>query len=130
MTADLTSARVALAALLNTIPDARAVTEVPATFTPPLVWVAAGTPYRQRAQAVGWKRVNLVAVCLGGMSTNDAADEATEELAERVADLIDGSTMFRLDPVAEMDQPRLYPSAQGQQVLGIAVNVSCETARG
>lgn len=131
---DLTDARTALAALLNTISDVRAVTEVPATFTPPLVWVAAGAPFRQRAQTVGMKRINLVAVCLGGMSTNDATDAATEALAEKVANKIDSSGQvspyFRLDPLAEMDQPRLYPSAQGQQMLGIAVNLFCEATRG
>lgn len=127
---DLTQARKDLATLLNTISGVRAVTEVPQTFTPPIVWVAAGSPFRQRAQAVGRKRINLVAVCLGGMSTNDATDAATEELAEKVADKIDTSTVFRLDPLAEMDQPRLYPSAQNQQMLGIAVNVICESTRG
>lgn len=130
MTSDLTAARTALAALLNTIPNVRAVTEVPSTFTPPIVWVAPGAPFRQRAQAVGKKRINLVAVCLGGMATNDATDAATEELAEWVADKIDTSTTFRLDPLAEMDQPRLYPTAQGQQMLGIAVNLMCESVRG
>ena len=130
MTSDLTDARTTLAALLNTISGVRAVTEVPSTFTPPICWVAAGSPFRQRAQAVGKKRINLVVLCVGGMSTNDAADAMTEELAEKVANIIDGSTTFRLDPVAEMDQPRLYPSAQGQQMLGIAVNVFCEATRG
>lgn len=130
MTSDLTTARTDLATLLNTISGVRAVTEVPATFTPPIVWVAAAAPFRQRAQAVGKKRINLVAVCLGGMSTNDATDAATEELAEKVADKIDTSLVFRLDPAAEMDQPRLYPSAQGQQMLGIAVNLFCESTRG
>lgn len=130
MTSDLTTARETLATLLNTIPDVRAVTVVPQTFTPPICWVAASTPYRQRAQAVGKKRINLVVVCLGGMLTNDAAETATEDLAELVADEIDKSTVFRLDPVAEMDQPRLYPTAQGQQMLGIAVNLFCETTRG
>jgi hypothetical protein len=131
---DLTDARAALAELLNTIPGMRAVTEVPKTFTPPIVWVAAGAPYRQRAQAIGKKRINLVAVCFGGMSTNDATDAATEALAEKVADLIDVSghvsPYFRLDPLAEMDQPRLYPSAQGQPMLGIVVNLFCESHRG
>jgi hypothetical protein len=127
---DLTDARESLAELLNTIDGVRAVTEVPSSFTPPIVWVAAGSPYRQRAQAVGLKRINLVAVCLGGMSTNDATDAATEDLAELVADKIDTSTTFRLDPASEMDQPRLYPSAQGQQMLGIAVNCFCEATRG
>lgn len=127
---DLTDARTALATLLNTISGVRAVTVVPQTFTPPIVWVAAGTPYRQRAQAVGKKRINLVAVCLGGMSMNDATEAATDELAEKVADKIDTSTVFRLDPLAELDQPRLYPAAQGQQMLGIAVNVWCEASRG
>lgn len=130
MTSDLTTAREALATLLNTITDVRAVTVVPQTFTPPICWVAAGTPFRQRAQAVGKKRINLVVLCLGGMSTNDAAEAATEDLAELVADTIDKSLVFRLDPTAEMDQPRLYPSAQGQQMLGIAVNVWCESTRG
>lgn len=130
MTSDLTAARTALAAVLNTVSGVRAVTEVPATFTPPIVWVAPGAPFRQRAQAVGKKRINLVAVCLGGMVTNDATDAATEDLAEKVADKIDTSTVFRLDPIAEMDQPRLYPSAQGQSMLGIAVNVFCEATRG
>ena len=127
---DLTDARKALKDLLNTISGVRAVTEVPQTFTPPIVWIAASSPYRQRAQAVGRKRINLVAVCLGGMSTNDAADAAAEELAEKVADAIDASTVFMLDPTAEMDQPRLYPSAQGQQMVGIAVNCFCESTRG
>jgi hypothetical protein len=130
MTSDLTQSRTDLAALLNTVSGVRAVTEVPATFTPPLVWVAAGVPFRQRAQAVGKKRINLVAVCLGGLSTNDATDAATETLAELVADKVDTSRVFRLDPVSEMDQPRLYPSAQGQQMLGIAVNIWCESTRG
>lgn len=130
MTSDLTAARTALATLLNTIPDVRAVTEVPKTFTPPIVWIAAGVPYRQRAQAIGRKRINLTAVCLGGMSTNDAALAATEDLAELVANMIDTSTVFALDPSAEMDQPRLYPSGQVQELLGIAVNVLCEADRG
>ena len=127
---DLTDARTQLAALLNTIPNVRAVTEVPQTFTPPIVWVAASSPFRQRAQAVGKKRINLTVLCLGGMSTNDATEAATEDLAELVADMIDTSTVFRLDPNAEMDLPRLYPSAQGQQMLGIAVNCFCESTRG
>ncbi len=130
MTSDLTEARKALATLLNTVSGVRAVTDIPQTFTPPIVWIAAGTPYRQRAQAVGKKKINLVAVCLGGMSTNDATDAATDDLAEKVADAIDSSTVFRLDPTAEMDQPRLYPSAQNQQMLGIAVNCFCEATRG
>ena len=130
MSSDLTDARTELATLLNTVSGVRAVTEIPQTFTPPVCWVAAGTPYRQRAQAVGRKRIRLVVVCLGGMSTNQAAEAATEELAEKVADKIDTSTRFLLDPVAEMDSPRLYPTAQGQQMLGIAVNVLCESTRG
>lgn len=129
-TSDLASARTALAALLNSIEGVRAVTEIPRTFTPPIVWIAAGLPYRQRAQAIGRKRINLVAVCLGGMSTNDASLAATEELAELVADKVDTSTVFALDPTAEMDQPRLYPSAQNQEMLGIAVNIMCESTRG
>lgn len=127
---DLTDARDALETLLNTVPGVRAVTVVPQTFTPPICWVAAGTPYRQRAQAVGKKRINLVVVCLGGMSTNDATEAATEDLAELVADTIDKSLIFRLDPVAEMDQPRLYPGPTNQQLLGIAVNCFCEATRG
>lgn len=130
MTSDLTAARTALADLLNTVSGVRAVTVVPQTFTPPICWVAAGVPFRQRAQAVGKKRINLVVLCLGGMSTNDASEAAAEDLAELVADTIDQSTVFRLDPLAEMDQPRLYPSAQGQQMLGIAVNLFCESTRG
>ena len=130
---DLTDAREALAALLNAVTPAnsiRAVTVVPQTFTPPICWVAAGAPYRQRAQAVGRKRIRLVVVCLGGMSTNVATEKNTEALAELVADTIDKSLTFMLDPLAEMDQPRLYPAAQGQQMLGIAVNVICESTRG
>lgn len=130
MTSDLTAARTALAALLNGVEGVRAVTVVPQTFTPPLCWVASGSPFRQRAQAVGKKKINLVVVCLGGMSTNDAAEDAAEALAELVADTIDASTTFRLDPVAEIDQTRLYPSAQGQQMVGIAVNLFCESTRG
>lgn len=130
MTSDLTAARTTLADLLNTITGVRAVTVIPQTFTPPICWVAAASPFRQRGQAVGKKRINLVVVCLGGMSTNDAAEAATEDLAELVADTIDKSTVFRLDPSAEMDQPRLYPAAQGQQMLGIAVNLFCESTRG
>lgn len=127
---DLTDARTSLAALLNGVTGVRAVTEIPQTFTPPICWVAASSPFRQRAQAIGKKRINLVVVCLGGMSTNNASDAATEALAELVADTIDTSTVFRLDPLAEMDQPRLYPSAQGQQMVGIAVNLFCESTRG
>lgn len=127
---DLTDARAALATLLDADPGIRAVTTIPQTFTPPICWVAAGSPYRQRAQAFGRKRIRLTVVCLGGMSTNDATDEATEALAEKVADLIDKTTTFMLDPLAEMDQPRLYPAAQGQSMLGIAVNVICESTRG
>jgi hypothetical protein len=127
---DLTDARDTLAALLNAVSGVRAVTVIPQTFTPPICWVAGGSPFRQRAQAVGMKRINLVVVCLGGMSTNDATEAATEDLAELVANTIDKSTVFRLDPLAEMDQPRLYPSAQGAQMLGIAVNVFCEATRG
>lgn len=130
MTSDLTAARTALAQLLNTVTGVRAVTEIPQTFTPPICWVAAGSPYRQRAQAIGRKRINLVVVCLGGMSTNSATEAATEDLAELVADKIDTSTTFKLDPSVEMDQPRLYPSGQNQQMLGIAVNVICESTRG
>jgi len=127
---DLTEAREALAALLNDVEGVRAVTVIPQTFTPPICWVAAGSPFRQRAQAFGRKRINLVVVCLGGMSTNTATEEATENLAELVANAIDGSTQFLLDPLAEMDQPRLYPAAQGSSMLGIAVNVICEATRG
>jgi hypothetical protein len=130
MTSDLTQARTDLATFLNTIPNVRAVTVIPQTFTPPIVWVAAGVPFRQRAQAVGRKRINLVALCMGGLSTNDATEEATEALAELVANKIDTSTVFLLDPAAEMDQPRLYPTAQGQNMLGIAVNILCESTRG
>ena len=126
----LTDARTTLETLLNTVPNVRAVANLPQTFTPPIVWVAAGVPFRQRAQAVGKKRINLVAVCLGGLSTNSAAEAATEDLAELVADAIDKSLTFGLDPLAEMDQPRLYPTAQGQQMLGIAVNLFCESTRG
>lgn len=126
---DLTDARTSLAALLNTDTSIRALTEIPQTFTPPICWVAAGSPYRQRAQAFGCKRINLVVVCLGGMSTNDAAEAATEALAEAVADLIDTSTVFLLNPSAEMDQPRLYPGPTGGNLLGIAVNVICESTR-
>jgi hypothetical protein len=127
---DLTTARTTLTTYLNTISGVRAVAVIPQTFTPPICWVAAGTPFRQRAQAVGKKRIRLVVLCIGGMSTNDATEAATEDLAELVADAIDRSTTFLLDPLAEMDQPRLYPSAQGQQMLGIAVNVMCESTRG
>jgi hypothetical protein len=130
MTADLTTARTSLVSLLNTVSGVRAVDVVPQTFTPPIVWVAAGAPFRQRAQAIGRKRIRLVVLCLGGMSTNAATEAATEALAELVADKIDTSTTFMLDPLAEMDQPRLYPAAQGQQMLGIAVNVICEATRG
>lgn len=129
-TSDLTSARTALATLLNSVTGVRAVTEIPKTFIPPIVWIAAGVPFRQRAQAFGRKRINLVAVCLGGMSTNDASLAATEELAELVADMVDTSTVFVLDPSAELDQPRLYPSGQAQEMLGIAVNIICESTRG
>lgn len=127
---DLADARAELATFLNTISGVRAVDVVPQTFTPPIVWVAAGAPYRQRAQAVGMKRINLVALCLGGLSTNDATEKATEDLAELVANALDNSTTYRLDPLAEMDQPRLYPSAQGQSMLGIAVNLFREATRG
>lgn len=130
MTADLTTARTGLVTLLNTVSGVRAVADIPQTFTPPICWVAAGAPFRQRAQSVGRKRINLVVVCLGGMSTNDAAEAATEDLAEKVADFIDTQTSYRLDPLVEMDQPRLYPTAQGQQMIGIAVNVMCESTRG
>ena len=126
---DLADARAELAIFLNTIEGVRAVDVVPKTFTPPIVWVAAGAPYRQRAQAVGMKRINLIALCLGGMSTNDATEQATEDLAELVANALDKSTVYRLDPLAEMDQPRLYPAAQGQQMLGIAVNLFREATR-
>lgn len=130
MTSDLTTARTALAELLNGVSGVRAVTVVPKTFTPPIVWVTARQPYRQRAQAVGKKRINLAAVCVGGMSTNDAAADAADDLAELVADAIDKSTTFLLDPNAEMDQPGYYKTAQGQDMLGISVNVICESTRG
>jgi hypothetical protein len=126
---DLADARDELAEFLNTISGVRAVTVIPQTFTPPICWVAAGSPYRQRAQAVGMKRINLTVLCLGGMSTNDATEEATEDLAESVANALDKDLRWRLDPLAEMDQPRLYPSSQGQQMLGIAVNLSREATR-
>jgi len=127
---DLTDARTQLAAMLNAVTGIRAVKDLPQTFTPPICWVAAGSPYRQRAQSIGKKKINLVVVCLGGMSTNAATEATTEALAELVADSIDKSLVFRLDPLAEMDQPRLYPTAQGQQMLGIAVNLFCESTRG
>lgn len=127
---DLTEAREELATFLNTVTGVRALTVIPKTFTPPGCWVAAGSPYRQRAQAVGMKRINLTVVCFGGMSTNDAAEAATEDMAELVANALDNDTRWRLDPLAEMDQPRLYPAAQGQQMLGIAVNLSREATRG
>lgn len=130
---DLEDARTALADFLNALndDDIRAVTIVPKTYTPPICWVAPGSPYRQRAQAVGRKRIRLTVVCLGGASTNDETEARTESMAEKVADAIDGSTRFLLDPLAEMDQPRLYPAAQqGQSNLGIAVNVICESTRG
>lgn len=127
---DLTEARKQLADLLNGIDGVRAVTVIPKTFTPPIVWVSAGSPYRQRAQVVGKKRINLVAVCVGGMSTNDASADASDALAEKVANKIDSSTKFLLDPANEIEQPRLYSTAQGQDMLGIAVNVMCETTRG
>lgn len=130
MTSDLQTAREALVTLLNTVAGVRAVAVLPQQFTPPICWVTAGVPYRQRAQAVGRKRIRLTVVCLGGMTTNDAAVAATEELAEKVADKIDTSTTFLLDPVAEMDQPRSYPTAVSQNMLGIAVNVICESTRG
>lgn len=127
---DLGDARTALADLLNAVDGVRAVTVVPQTFTPPVCWVAAGSPFRQRDQAIAQKRINLVVVCLGGLSTNAATEAATEQLAELVADTIDRSTKFALDPLAELDQPRLYPSAQGQQMLGIAVNCFTRSVRG
>lgn len=130
MSTDLTDARTALASLLNTVSGVRAVTVVPQTFTPPICWVAAGSPYRQAGQTFGQKKINLVVVCLGGLSTNDAAEDATEELAEKVADAIDASLSFRLNPNTELDQPRLYPSGQGQQMIGIAVNCWTVANRG
>ena len=130
MTSDLTAARVALAALLNNVGGSRAVSVIPQTFTPPIICVMAASPYRQKGQALSDKRINLIALCIGGMSTNDATEEATEDLAELVADKIDASLTFRLDPDAEMDQPRLYPTSQGQQMLGIAVNVIARATRG
>lgn len=126
---DLTEAREELATLLDAVDGVRAVAVLPQTFSPPICWVAAGSPFRQRAQTVGRKRINLVVLCIGGLSTNDATEAATEDLAELVANTIDKSTTFLLDPLAEMDQPRLYPTSQGQQMLGIAVNVICETTR-
>jgi uncharacterized protein (DUF697 family) len=130
MTSDLQAAREALAALLNKDAGVRATAVVPQTFTPPIAFVMAGVPYRQRAQAVGRKRIRLAVVCLGGKSTNDATEGLTEEMAEKVAEVIDSSLKFMLDPSAEMDQPRLYPGPSGQQLLGIAVNVICESTRG
>jgi hypothetical protein len=130
MTSDLKAARAALVSLLNGVSGVRAVSVVPKTFTPPIVWVTARQPYRQRAQAVGRKRINLAAVCVGGMSTNDAAADAADDLAELVADAIDRSTTFLLDPGAEMDQPMAYQTAMGQDMVGIAVNIICESVRG
>lgn len=127
---DLQSARVMLETLLNSVEGVRATANIPQTFSPPICFVMAGVPYRQRAQAVGRKRIRLTVVCLGGASTNDETEAVTEELAEKVAAEIDKSTTFMLDPVAEMDQPRLYPGPTNQQFLGIAVNVICETTRG
>lgn len=133
---DLTAAREALAALLNGPADdptgIRAVTVIPKNYTPPIVWVAAGSPYRERGQAFGEKRIRLVAVCIGGASTNDESEELTEDLAEQVADLVDAPhnpQLFKLDPTAELDQPRLYPSANNQQNLGIAVNILATSFR-
>lgn len=122
--------REALATFLNTVPGVRAVASLPQTFTPPIVWVTGNAPYRQRAQAVGSKKVNFAVVCLGGYSQNDAAEAATEDLAELVADAIDGSMDFALEPNTEMDQPRLYPTGQNQRMLGIAVNAWTLISRG
>lgn len=130
MTSDLQTAREGLTTLLNTISGVTAKAIVPQNFTPPIAFVMPGAPYRQRAAAVGRKRIRLTVVCLGGLSTNDATEAATEELAEKVADKIDTSTTYMLDPIAEMDQARLYPGPQNTQLLGIAVNVICESTRG
>lgn len=130
MISDLQAAREGLASLLNMVSGVRAVASVPQNFTPPIALVMPGAPYRQRAQSVGRKRIRLVVVCIGGKSQNDATEAATEELAEKVADKIDSSTTFMLDPIAEMDQARLYPGPQNVQLLGIAVNVICESTRG
>lgn len=130
---DLSDLRTALAAQLNSDTSIRAVTVIPKNYTPPLCWVAAGAPYRQRGKAFGEKRVRLVVVCLGGASTNDETEALTEALAEKVADLIDAPynpQLFVLDPLAEMDQPRLYPAPSNQQNLGIAVNVLAVSNRG
>lgn len=125
---NLSEARAELAEALN---DAgfRTVTVVPQTFTPPLCWVAPRDPYRRPGQTFSRKRVQLAVVCLAGPITNDASQDAVDELAESVADKIDAMTAFRLES-NEIDAPQLFPTAQGQEFLGAVVNVWCEVERG
>lgn len=106
-----------------------AVTEVPQTFSPPLCWVAPRTPYRQQGQTVARKRISLAVVCLAANATNATALSSVDDFAETVADTIAEMDGYILDPAGEIDAPELFPTAQGQQFLGAAVNVITEVTR-
>lgn len=107
----------------------RAVTEPPQSFSPPLCWVAPRDPYRRQGQTVGRKRISLAVVCLAANATNSSALAAVDDFSEAVADTIAALDGWALDPTAEIDAPQLWPSAQGQQFLGAAVNVITEITR-
>lgn len=123
----LTAARDALSEALK---DAgyRVVPEIPQTYSPPLCWVSPRQPYRQPGQTFASKRVSLAVICVAAQGTNAKALESVDELTSEVADLIDSLDEFRLD-VEEIDVPQLYPSSNGQDFLGAAVNVTTDVAR-
>lgn len=124
----LTEARSALADLIDES-GIRVVPEVPQTFSPPLCWVLPRAPYRYPGQTFGRKSVNLAVMCMAAQGTNAVALEAVENMSSQVADLIDASGSFRLDPEEEIGAPTLYTSAQGQDYLVTSVNVIAEVER-
>lgn len=124
----LTDARGALKALVEA-GGHRVALEVPETFSPPLCWIAPRAPYRQSGQSFGRKKVSLAVICLAAAGTNATALAAVDDMTSDVADAIEASDAFRLDPSEEIGVPQLYTSAQGQQYLGAAVNVIAEVTR-
>lgn len=124
----LTFARQSLADLL-TDANFRTSSEVPQTFSPPLSWVAPRAPYRRPGQTFSRKRIALSVICLAAPGTNQTVLEAVDDMTSGIADVIDASDGFRLDPDEEIGVPEYYTSAQGQEFLGAAVNVYVEVDR-
>lgn len=127
MTNTLTVARTGLAEALIA-EGFRVAPEVPQTFSPPLTWITARSPYRAPGQTLSRKRVLLAVICLAAQGTNAAALAAVEQLTSDVADAVEATDGFRLD-AEEIGVPQLYSSAQGQEYLGASVNVIVEVNR-